>query len=82
MVEKNQATGQIDESTSLRAMLGKCTDFQNKLSALQVLGNDLGVAVDFMPKYHAELANEGIEYSWGLAKGEYRLHKKGRNNFI
>jgi len=53
-------------------MLGKCTDFQNELSALQVLGNDLGVAVDFTPKYHAELAGEGIEYSWGLAKGEYR----------
>jgi len=69
--QKNQVTGQIDESTSLCAMLGKCTDFQNELSALQVLGNDLGVAVDFMPKYHAELAGKGIAYSWGLAKGEY-----------
>jgi len=52
-------------------MLGKCTDFQNELSTLQVLGNDLGVAVDFTPKYHAELVGKGIKYSWGLAKGEY-----------
>jgi len=83
---KNPLTGQIDESTSLRSMLGNCSDFQNELSALQVLGKELGVVVDSTPKYHAELAGEGIEYSWGYAKNAYRRaplsQKKGRNNFI
>jgi len=67
-------------------MLGNCSNFQNELSALQVLGKELGVVVDSTPKYHAELAGEGIEYSWGYAKNAYRWaplsQKKGRNNFI
>jgi len=78
---KNPLTGQIDESTSLRHLLAQCADFRNELSALQALGKDLGVVVDSTPKYHAELAGEGIEYSWGHAKGVYRRtqlsHKKG-----
>jgi len=83
---KNPVTGLIDESTSLRAILDKCTDFQNELSALQALGKDLGVVVDSTPKYHPELAGEGIKYSWGHAKGIYRrtplAQKKGRDNFL
>ena len=33
-----------------------------------------------MPKFHAELAGKGIEYSWGVTKGLYRckpLNSKG-----
>ena len=37
------------------------------------------------PKYHCELAGEGIEYSWGLSKKKYRNipleEKKGKENF-
>jgi len=39
-----------------------------------------------MPKYHAKLAGEGIEFSWGHAKGVYcrtqLSHKKGCSNFV
>jgi len=42
--------------------------------------------VESTPKYHAELAGEGIEYSWGYAKNACcwapLAQKKGRNNFI
>jgi len=58
---KNSLTRLIDESTSLRHLLGKCPDFKNEQSALQVLGQELGVVVDATPKNHAELAGEGIE---------------------
>jgi len=34
----------------------------------------MGVIIDRTPKCHCELAGEGIEYSWGCAKNEYR-HK-------
>jgi len=82
---KNPLTGLIDESMSLHHLLGKCPDFKNELSAVQVLGQDLGVVIDATPKYHAELAGEGIEYSWGHAKGVYRRtvlsQKQGRANF-
>jgi len=64
----------------------QCTNFQNELSALQALSKDLGVVVDSMPKYHAELAGEGIEYSWGHTKGVYcqmqLSHRKGCSIFV
>ena len=45
-----------------------------------------GVKIDFAPKFHAELAGKGIEYSWGYSKGKYRREplklKKGRRNFV
>jgi len=43
---ENPLTGQIDKSMSLWCLLGKCTDFQKELNALQALGVDLGVIVD------------------------------------
>jgi len=83
---KDPETGEIQQGTSLRALLDQCDDFKNELSALQLLGQEIGVLVDAMPKYHAELAGEGIEYSWGYSKGVYRRaplsDKKGRQNFF
>ena len=38
-----------------------------------------------MPKFHAELAGKGVEYSWGIAKGMYRrkplISKKSKESF-
>ena len=42
------------------------------MTALQHVGNELVVSVIITPKFHAELAGEGIEYSWGVTKGVYR----------
>jgi len=36
------------------------------------MANALGVEVDHSPKFHAEIAGEGIEYSWAHSKGSYR----------
>jgi hypothetical protein len=47
-------------------------DFRDEETTLQHLGRALGVAVDGTPTFHAELAGEGIEYSWGYAKQLYR----------
>jgi len=67
-------------------ILAKCADFQNKLSALQVLGRDLGVVINSTPKYHSKVVDKGLEYSWGHAKGIYcqtpLVQKKGRDNFL
>jgi hypothetical protein len=45
----------------------------------------MGVTVELTPKFHAELAGEGVEYSWAHAKAFYRRvpvsKKKGRENF-
>ena len=49
------------------------------------MGLELGVEVHITPKFHVELAGEGVEYSCGLAKGHYRRQplrlKRTKNNF-
>jgi hypothetical protein len=73
------------EDWSLRCLMASCLDFAEEMTALQHVGNQLGVSVKITPKFHAELAGEGVEYSWGVAKGVYRRKplnsKKGKESF-
>ena len=66
-------------------MMAKCVDFRDEESCLEYIARLLGVTVDFTPKFHAELAGEGIEYLWAYSKGYYRRcpmkEKKGRESF-
>jgi hypothetical protein len=82
---KDPVTGNIDLQFSLRYLLSECTDFKEEETALQYLGKQMGVKVQLTPKFHAELAGEGEEYSWARAKTFYRRvlisKKKGRENF-
>jgi hypothetical protein len=55
-----------------RNAVGACSDFQNETSQLQHIATKLGVGVTMTPKAHAELAGQGIEYSWGYAKLKFR----------
>ena len=67
--------GQLLEGTeewSLKCLMANCFDFAEELTALQYVGSQLGVSVIIAPKFHAELAGEGVEYSWGVVKGVYR----------
>ena len=57
---------------SIQAMMNKQRDFVNELTLLQYHGQKLGVVIDCTPKCHPEIAGEGIEYLWGLAKFWYR----------
>jgi hypothetical protein len=81
---KDAITGQTDSQFSLRHLMAECTDFKNEETTLQHLGTQLGVTVELTPKFHAELAGKGIEYSRAHAKLFYRripLSKRGRENF-
>jgi hypothetical protein len=69
---KKNPDGTENEAKSLRRILGQCKDFRTELTHLQVLAKELQVQVLFTPKFHAEMAGEGIEYSWGHSKGLYR----------
>ena len=53
---------------SIERILAKQADFCNELTLLQYHARKLGALVDRSPKCHPELAGEGIEYLWGLAK--------------
>jgi len=83
---KDPDSGGIFLGTSLHALLNQCSDFTNELRMLQLLGQEIGITADAMPKYHAELAGEGITYSWGYSKGVYcqvpLSRKKGKKNFF
>jgi hypothetical protein len=83
---KSPSTGEIDNTCSLRHMIRGCPDFKEEETALEHLAAQQGTTVRLTPKFHAELAGEGIEYSWAHAKGHYRrsplaLKKKGRESF-
>ena len=71
---------------SLTYLMGSCEDFKNERSALEQLAADLSqrysrnLEILVTPKYHCELAGEGIEYAWGLGKRYFRRltrNKKG-----
>jgi hypothetical protein len=77
---------------SLTYLMSQCPDFKRELSAMEKLVEDLSsgeaftVTILVTPKYHCELAGEGIEYDWGLSKRNYRslphASKKGKVNFL
>jgi hypothetical protein len=51
---------------SLMCLMASCLDFAEEMTALQHVGGKLGVSVTITPKFHAELAGEGIEYTVGV----------------
>ena len=82
---KYDEEGNLVKEFSLQYLLGQCTDFQNELTQLEFVCKAHGAEALITPKYHAELAGEGIEYTWGFIKSLYRRHpyamKKGKENF-
>ena len=76
----------------LRDLMATCADFQEEISAMQYLFEQLSsrgtnkISLVDTPKYHPEMAGEGIEYSWGLGKRKYRSiayeDKKGKEKFL
>jgi hypothetical protein len=69
---KKDDTGAVDEEFSLQCILESCLDFANEATELQTMGEKMGVRVIATTKFHAEMAGEGIEYLWGVAKSWYR----------
>jgi hypothetical protein len=74
----------LDLLYSLQHLLTECKDFQEEEAAFQYLRSQMGVTVQLTPKFHAELAGEGVEYCWTQAKSHYRRvpvsGKRGREN--
>ena len=74
------------EETSLKLKMELQQDFIEEETLLQYHGRLLNVIIDRTPKCHPEMAGEGIEYSWGMAKLLYRKlptkEKKSKEKFI
>ena len=69
---KKDADGVIDLSKSLKNIVASCTDFAKEDSLLQSMGRKMSDAIDRTPKCYAEIAGEGIKYSWGYQKNHDR----------
>ena len=79
--------GSIDKPSSLRYLMGRCTDFKEEDTAVQHSGSQLGLQVTFTPKFHCKFAeDEGIEYNCVHAKAKMRAtplcETKGRGNLM
>ena len=61
----------LNYEISLKYLLGNCVDFSNEESLLQSNARKIGVSIERTPTCHAELAGEGIEYTWGFGKNFY-----------
>ena len=82
---KYDEDGNVDKKFSSQYLLGQCVDFKNELTQLEFVCAQQGATAVITPKYHAELAGEGIEYTWDFLKSIYRRFplkmKKGKANF-
>ena len=58
-------------------VLNNQPDYKAERTALETLGDSLGVVVQASTKCHPEIAGEGIEYGFALMKMHYKKH----NNF-
>jgi hypothetical protein len=72
LLEARDESGEIIEEYSLRAMMESCLDFAEEETRLQQIAKEYDCIVKYTPKYHAEIAGVGIEYSWGAAKSHFR----------
>jgi len=79
--QAHEARDRYDENLSLVELIKKCKDFMaERSSILEFIGDAYSIEVLFTPKYHCELAGEGIEYAWGYAKCIYRnIHHSDKN---
>jgi hypothetical protein len=77
--------GILIEESSINLLMQKQPDFAFELTLLQYYGSELGVLVDRTPKCHPEIAGDGIEYVWALAKLYYRYQplsmKRSKDQF-
>jgi len=89
---KNDNQNNKSEETSLRKILNSCYDFANEETLLQKFARKISFAhsiriiVDRTPVCHPEIAGEGIEYTWAVAKIILRMipysERKKQKDFL
>ena len=67
-IAKKDDRGTVDKDLSLQCSAGSCLDFANEATGLQTMGEKMGVRVIATTKFVAEMAGEGTEHLWGVAK--------------
>jgi len=73
-VKDDEGGGKVKDKLSMEAVAMSLPDFKNVKSMLQTLVERRGHLLQLSPKYHAELAGQGIEYDFGRTKWWFRNH--------
>ena len=78
--------GTGSNTLSILKLMSMQEDFWDEVTLLQFHTHILGVTLDHSPKCHPEVAGEGIEYLWALAKLQYCRSsfslKRNKESFI
>ncbi len=83
---KTDDLGNCNKETSLDYLMDQLEDFANERTMLQMIGEELGCIIDRTPKCTPEIAGEGVEYDWAMAKMFYRkqriTRKRTKESFV
>ncbi|KAG7339773.1 hypothetical protein IV203_025453 [Nitzschia inconspicua] len=74
---KKNPDGTLNAEKSLRSIVGQCTDFQNELTHLQVMANELKVQVMFTPRWQVRESSIPGVLRRGATEGN-PFRKRGR----
>ena len=69
---KKDDHGNTIKETSLNHLIRKCEDFVHEKTLHQYYGEELGSIMDRSLKCTPEIAGDGIEFDWAMAKLWYR----------
>lgn len=82
----DKSTGLRDNELSLNYLIRQCVDFLHEKTLLQYNGEALGCIVDRSPKCTPEIAGDGIEFDWAMAKLWFRMQRvekrKKKQDFV
>ena len=90
LLRKNKTKKEVSSELAYKTpelieILLSCHDFDNTETYLQTITRTLGVTSERSPKFHCEMAGEGIEYDWSFCNSKYRCRplteKRGRQSF-
>lgn len=85
MKGKADEHGNVQKETSINHLVRQLEDFVHEKTLLQYNGEKLGCIIDRSPKCTPEIAGDGIEYDWAMAKIWYRKQpwedKKKKDKF-
>ena len=84
--KKDKQTKQDIPGSSLIEIIENLPDFKTELTLLQYRASQLGVTVECSPKFHPEIAGEGVNFCWALGKNTYCTHiveeKRTKNKYF
>ena len=72
MSGKRDSHGHVIKETNLSHLIQQCEEFFHGKTLIQCYSEAIGSIMDWSPKCTREIAGDGIEFDWAVAKLWYR----------